>query len=140
MNSRNTKISKIINTMFDSRMELMVMIYIMDEGMSNIELLTDEDIKAVESNGLMTKEFCQELVKTAREICKECAPMEIMEYIRLHLWFTPATYKIEFYRDDYKEWKFEEILNILNLDDDQVGDSFAVYAIVDEGTLKNEEE
>ena len=141
MNSRNTKIGKIINEMFDSRTELMVFSYIMDAGINKIEAYTDEDISKVEGNGLMTKEFCQALIRTAREICKECTPTEIMEYIRLHLYFTPAVHELEIYRDDFKNrWRFEDILDDLNLDNEEVGSTLTIYAIVDESKLKQDEE
>jgi hypothetical protein len=80
-----TKIGKIIEEEFDSRMGNAVISYIMDKGMSNVKEITDEQIKKLEGNGLMT----QELVRCARRICIECEWAELIEFIRLHLWCTP---------------------------------------------------
>jgi hypothetical protein len=49
-----TKIGKIIEEEFDSRMGNAVISYIMDKGMSNVKEITDEQIKKLEGNGLMT--------------------------------------------------------------------------------------
>ena len=42
---------------------------------------------------------------------------------------------LEIYREDYPEGTFNEILSSLHLDNDQVGDSFGVYCIIDEDSL-----
>ena len=46
-----TKIGKIIEEEFDSRMGNAVISYIMDKGMSNVKEITDEQIKKLEGNG-----------------------------------------------------------------------------------------
>lgn len=48
MNYYDTKIGKIIDTEFDSRMESAVFSYLMDKGIENIREITDEQI---EKNG-----------------------------------------------------------------------------------------
>ena len=58
-----TKIGKIIEKEFDSRMENAVISYIMDKGMSNVKEITDEQIEKLEGNGLMTQDFVQSLVR-----------------------------------------------------------------------------
>ena len=45
---------------------------------------------------------------------------------------------LEVYREDYTESTFKEILQSLDLDDYQVGDAFGVFCIVDEKSLKSE--
>ena len=50
------------------------------------------------------------------------------------------TRELEIYREDYSETQFQEILNVMNLNDNEVGDSFSVYANVISSTLKQEEE
>lgn len=47
---------------------------------------------------------------------------------------------LEIYREDYPEGTFNEILSSLHLDNDQVGDAFGVYCIIDEDSLKKGEE
>ena len=47
---------------------------------------------------------------------------------------------LEIYREDYPENTFNEILSSLHLDNDQVGDAFGVYCIIDEDSLKKGEE
>jgi len=46
-----------------------------------------------------------------------------------------ALRQLEFYREDYSENAFQEILNVLGVSDDEVGESFAVYANVNPETL-----
>ena len=67
-----TKIGKIIDEEFDSRMGNAVISYIMDEGMGNVKEITDDQIEELEGNGLMTQDFVQSLVRCARRICNEC--------------------------------------------------------------------
>lgn len=47
---------------------------------------------------------------------------------------------LEIYREDYPENTFNEILLSLHLDNDQVGDAFGVYCIIDEDSLKKGDE
>ena len=63
-----TKIGKIIEEEFDSRMGNAVVSYIMDKGMSNVKEITDEQIEKLEGNGLMTQDFVQSLVRCAKRI------------------------------------------------------------------------
>ena len=65
-----TKIGKIIEEEFDSRMGNAVVSYIMDKGMSNVKEITDEQIEKLEGNGLMTQDFVQSLVRCAKRICR----------------------------------------------------------------------
>lgn len=44
--------------------------YIFDKGMQYVKEISDDEIEAIEGNALMTKDFCQDIVKTAREICQ----------------------------------------------------------------------
>ena len=54
-----TKIGKIIEEEFDSRMGNAVISYIMDEGIENVKEITDDQIEELEGNGLMTQDFVQ---------------------------------------------------------------------------------
>lgn len=50
----------------------MVVTYLFDVGFRNVMQITDEDIDELEENGIMTKEFVQDLVRTAREVANIC--------------------------------------------------------------------
>lgn len=131
-----TKIGKIIDEEFNSTLGNAVISYIMDKGMENVKAITDDQIDMFEGNALMTKDFVQSLVRCARRICVECKWIEIIEYIRLFLNCTPVVREIELYEGDFEEWKFDELLNYLDLDRDEVGDSIKLYAVVDVSCLK----
>ena len=135
-----TKIGKIIEDNFDARIENMVFSYIFEKGMENIRQITEEEIKQIPGSGLMTEGFCQALVRTAVIVCKECEFDEITEYIRLFLFCKPSVNELTLYRSDFKGESFDEVLNELNLDDEEVGEAVRVYAIVDEDSLNEEEE
>lgn len=132
-----TKIGKIIEDNFDARMENMVFAYIFEKGMEHTRNLTEKDIKQVPGNGLMSDRFCQALVRTAAIISKECDFDEITEYIRLYLFCKPSVNEITLFREDFEDEVFDNILNDLELDNEEVGDHLTLYAVVDENCLKN---
>lgn len=138
MKKLKTKVYSIISKEFDTRMELGLFSYIFGKGIENLREVTEDDIKEVEGNAFMTQEFCQQMVRCAVRISKECTFPEIMEYVRLHLNFMPEVREINFAREDYSRGKFWELLNDLNLADEQVGDAFSAYVIVDGDSLKEE--
>lgn len=135
-----TKIGKIIEDNFDMRMENMVFAYIFEKGMEYIRQITEEEIKQIPGNGLMTDNFCQALVRTAVIICEECEFSEITEYIRLYLFCKPSVNELILFRESFKENSFEEVLNELNLDNEKVGETIKIYAIVDENSLNENDE
>ena len=47
------------------------------------------------------------------------------------------TRQLEIYREDYSEGTFDEILQCLDLNDEEVGNSFSVYATVNRNTLNH---
>ena len=57
----------------------MAVSYLMDIGWRTAIEITDEEIKEVEGNGLMTQEFCQYLCKLAREIAQSCSPTQLIQ-------------------------------------------------------------
>ena len=136
MKHTNTKIEKIIKEEFDVRMGNAVFSYIMDKGIEFIKQITDEEISKIKGNGLMTADFVQSLVKCARRICIECEWVEMIEFIRLHLWCTPPVHDVSLYREDFSEESFRELLNDLDLDNEEVGNEIRLYAVVDEDCLK----
>ena len=133
-----TKIGQIVNKEFDSRMELAVFTYILSIGIDNLKNVTEDEIKKIEGSRFMTTDFSQALVRCAVEICKKCEIIEIIEHIRLHLQCMPIVRELGFYRYNFSEDSFNEILDSLDLEDEQVGDFFSVYAVVNEDSLKEE--
>ena len=115
-----TKIGKIIEANFNARMTNAVIAYIVDKGWDNVKDITDEDILNLESQGLMTKEFVQALVKTAREICQTCSMWEdLMPYIRCHIGINGyQTQEVRFEREDFFEREWDNLIDQLNVDDD----------------------
>ena len=131
-----TKIGKIIEEEFDSRMGNAVISYIMDKGIENVKEITDEEIKKIEGNGLMTAEFLQSLVRCARQICIECEWIELIEFIRLYLWCIPTVHDVYLYKEDFIEESFAELLDNLNLDESEIGEEIKLFAVVDKDCLK----
>lgn len=131
-----TKIGKIIEEEFDSRMGNAVISYIMDKGMSNVKEITDEQISELEGNGIMTQNFVQSLVRCARRICNECEWIELIEFIRLHLWCTPTVHDVCLYKEDFTYESFAELLKDLDLDESEVGEEIKLFAVVDKNCLK----
>lgn len=134
-----TKIGKIIEQEFDPRVENAVFSYIMDKGIDRIKQITDEDIVAIEGNGLFTAEFNQNLVRCARHICTECEWIEIIEYIRIFLHCTPTVHEVSLYREDFSMDSFTELLWDLDLDDEEVRNEIQLYAVVNKECLKDGE-
>lgn len=132
----DTKIGKIIDEEFDSRVGNMVFTYLMDKGIENIKEITDEQIEKMEGDGLMTQQFVQSLVRCARRICNECEWIEIIEFIRLHLWCTPTVHDVYLYKEDFTKETFAELLDDLDLEEDEVGSEIKLFAVVDEEWLK----
>ena len=138
MRYHETKIGRIIEEEFDSRVGNAVFSYIMDKGIEFIKQITDEDFAGIKGNGLMTDDFSQSLVRWARRICNECEWIEMIEFIRIHLWCTPTVHDVYLYREDFTEESFAELLDNLDLDNDEVGNEIKLYAVVDEDCLKEE--
>lgn len=126
-----TKIGKIIEEEFDSRMGNAVFAYIMSNGIDAIKEYTDEEITKIKGNVLCTAEFNQSLVRCARRICRECEWIEMIEFIRLYLWCTPTVHDVYLYREDFTEETFAELLNSLDLEDEDVGSEIKLFAVVD---------
>lgn len=69
--------------------------YLLDKGFTFVLSITDEDIEALEENGIMTKEFVQDLVTTARDIARECNPdvLELIQFCQKKRIFDTKNYK-----------------------------------------------
>ena len=136
MTWHETKIGKIIEEEFDSRMGNAVISYIMDKGIENVKKITDEEIKNLEGNGLMTQGFVQSFVRCVRRICNECEWIELIEFIRLYLWCTPTVHDVYLYKEDFTDESFAELLDSLDLDENEVGNEIKLFAVVDKDYLK----
>ena len=112
---------------------VMVISYLMDIGFRNAAEITDKDIEEVEGNGLMTKNFCQELMKSAREIAKCCEPSELIQLCQAEDIFDVrfSAGKINRYRLEAmlenalcymfeQEMSEEEIAEYIGADDDEM--------------------
>lgn len=130
-----TKIGRIIEEEFDSRMEMAIFSYILENGISNISSIKENEIFEVKEEKLGSDKICQALIKCAFRICKECTKTEIMEYIRLHAHFQPYLKKVPIYREDYSKESFSRILAQLDLEEEDIENEFLIYAVVDENTL-----
>lgn len=130
-----TKIGKIIEEEFDSRMGNAVFAYIMSNGIDAIKEYTDEEIAEIEGNVLCTAKFNQSLVKCARRICRECEWIEMIEFIRLYLWCTPTVHDVYLYKEDFTDESFAELLDKLDLDESEVESKIKLFAVVDKDCL-----
>lgn len=55
--------------------------YIIDKGIDTVKKITDDDVKTIEGNGLMTAEYCQAIVRTARDIVHLLdSPTELIQF------------------------------------------------------------
>lgn len=65
--------------------------YLMDIGFQTAKQLTDEQIASVKGNAMMTDEFTQGIMTTAREIAKVCNgdPVKLIMYCQLKELFDP---------------------------------------------------
>ena len=138
MRYHETKIGRIIEEEFDSRVGNAVFSYIMDKGIEFIKQITDGDIEKIKGGKFVTDDFLQSLVRCARRICNECEWIEMIEFIRIHLWCTPTVHDVYLYREDFTDESFAELLDSLDLDNDEVGNEIKLYAVVDEDCLKEE--
>lgn len=78
--------------------------YLLDKGFTYVKQIKDEDIEGLEGNWLMTQEFVQDLVRTARDIANECGN-NVTEVIQFCM--AEQIYSTEFYMpggdDDYED-------------------------------------
>ena len=75
--------------------------YLVDKGFTFVSQITDEDVEGLEGNGLMTKEFVQELVQLARKIvaASDNNAVEIIQFCAAEGIFDTEYYK-GFYEDE----------------------------------------
>lgn len=99
--------------------EMMIIYYMLDKGIENLKSITEDDIKTVKGNGLMTEEFCQLIVRTAVRIANECDTHEILKYIRCEAWFTPAVKEIELGKEAISDYSWEHLCDEMDVDPEE---------------------
>lgn len=118
----------------EQRMEVFAMsvTYLLDKGYDFCKRLTDKDISEAEGNGFMTREFCQCIIRTARNIANaEDSPIEIVQFCSLDDTFELTRYnerwarydlvKILSYLIDNGNVNLDELLNDLDMDEEEWG-------------------
>lgn len=120
-NNAGEKVREIIKKEFDSRMEMAVVTYILDNGWDNLKEITEEETLKVEGNGLMTQEFCQCLVRAAVRICKECDTFDdFLPFIVNYLYVPNAKMKeIELSKHGMKDYEWEELIEKFDIMDEE---------------------
>ena len=78
----NNKAKEICNRVGRGIPYVMILSYILEKGQAVIEKITDEEIEELEGNGLMTQSFVQRLVRTAREVVRNCDQSDIVRLFK----------------------------------------------------------
>jgi hypothetical protein len=71
--------------------------YLLDKGFTYVQQITDEQIETLNGNTLMTADFEQDIVRTARDIANECGNdvIEIIQFCMIEECFDTEWYKEE---------------------------------------------
>ena len=93
----------------------MAVAYLLDKGFDMMMDIEEDDIVTMEGNGLMTAEFVQDLVRTAKRIadatatCTGYDPIELIQFC-----MTVPVFSTEFYggKRVFYEWSTEDIESI----------------------------
>ncbi|WP_346961318.1 hypothetical protein [Clostridium sp.] len=117
MNYSDTKLRKIENRV-GTGMFNMAISYVIDKGYESCKNITDEDILAQEGSGLMTKDFVQELIRTARDIAQNNSVWnDFLPYIRKDIIMgTAPTKELTLYKSMFSQDEWENILDDLDLE------------------------
>lgn len=123
-NIAGEKVRDIIRNEFDSRLEMAVITYILDNGFENLKEVTEEEILKVKGNALMTDRFCQALVRAAVRICKECNQIDdFLPFVVNHLYVPNAKmHKVEIYQDQMTKWRWESFIDSLDIEYEEDAD------------------
>lgn len=111
--------------------EMLIIYYILDNGIKKLLTITEDDIKTVHGHGIMTEEFCQSIVKTAVQIANECETYEILEYIRCEAFFNPKVKEIEIGKEAMSDYSWEYLCNEMDVDSEET-DYMKLKFIVEE--------
>lgn len=131
------KIGKLIRKEFDTRMCTAVMDYIMEKGVENLKLVTEEQILTAKGNALMTDEFVQALVRVSVHISQQFCILDILDFAQKHCCFGTRMSMVNIYREDVVEddtW--EQLCEQADADPEEV-DEIEVYGFI-EARLINE--
>lgn len=125
------KVREIIRKHFDERMAMAVVNYILDKGWENVGQITEEEIKEVTGNALMTDVFVQALVRTAVKICTETNQFDdFLPYIINHLHVPKAaTKRIGIYKDDVSDYNWERLMDKFGLDYEENPDAIEMIEL-----------
>lgn len=71
--------------------------YLLDKGFTYVQQITDKQIETLKGNPLMTAEFEQAIVRTARDIANECGNdvIEIIQFCMIEECFDTEWYSEE---------------------------------------------
>ena len=87
--------------------------YFFDIGYQAAKKITDEEIINVKGNGIMTKDFCEWLMKTAREIANVCeSGIDLVQFC-----MAEDIYDIASYANKVPRYKLENMVTTL-IDED----------------------
>lgn len=77
------------------RLDIFVMAttHLLSIGWNVAQDITDASINGIEGNGLMSKEFCQLLVRLAREISRACSPVEFIQFCQVEKLYDTKGFK-----------------------------------------------
>ena len=125
------KVKDIINKEFDSRVAMLVICYIIDKGWNYVSQLTEKEISTIESNGLMTAEFIQSMVRTSVRVCNETSQVDdflpfIINYLHVP---NAATMLLDFYKEDSTDETWEMILDAFDIDEDDYDDDISFITV-----------
>lgn len=76
------KMKLIIAKEFDTRLDTMIIMYLLEKGIDFVKEIEDEEINKLDGIGIITKEVMQLMVRTSRKIARECSLFDdIIPYI-----------------------------------------------------------
>lgn len=89
---------------------VMIISYILEKGQECISQIEDADIDALEGNGLMTADFVKGLVRTAREVVRNCDQSDIVRLIKSEWCCSGEVYDpdLDQYVTDIEDWDDED--------------------------------
>lgn len=71
----------------------MAFTHLMDIGWRNVIEITDKEIEELEGNGMMTKDFVQDLVRLTRELARTAQPVELIQFAQVQKLYDTRGYK-----------------------------------------------
>ena len=86
----------------------MAMTHLMDIGYREATQITDEDIAQIEGNAMMTQDFVQGIVRTARDIARNSTPLQLIQFNMVEKCVSTQGYKPRTYKSK-AQIKVEEV-------------------------------